>query len=68
MHNRSKRLRRVTRVIWRRVVFRRLCRLGRSLVDMPNHPVDVKIQERREIDAIRGFYPDYRTPGKRRWY
>lgn len=42
-------------------------RLGASLNTMSADELfDVEVRQRREIDAIRSFYPLYRTPGNRR--
>ena len=66
----ASRFRRLTRVWWRRIILRRVRHLGRGLAEMPNHPVDVSVRERRATDEIRAYYPDYRTPSQRNrhWY
>ena len=57
------RLTRLSAAVQKSVLARGLRGLAEELAEMPNDPTDVAVRNRREFDAIRSFYPLYRTPG-----
>lgn len=62
MKKRRSRSRRIAIVILKRQVLRRARHLAVFVLDLPNSPLYQRVQERRDIDEIRGFYPMYKTP------
>jgi hypothetical protein len=62
MKRRRSRSRRIATVILRRKIWRNARNLFLFVVDLPNSPLFQRVQERRDIDEIRGFYPMYKTP------
>lgn len=62
MNRRRSRSRRIARVVVRRRVLRPLRNIALFVLELPNSPLYRKVQERRDIDEIRGYYPLYRTP------
>ncbi|HEX2172533.1 MAG TPA: hypothetical protein VHL09_08820 [Dehalococcoidia bacterium] len=62
MRKRQNRRRRVATVILKRRILRRLRWVGFLVADLPNSPLYKQVQQRRDIDEIRAYYPLYKTP------